>query len=114
LTGPAEAPTAEQDEEALAGFSAGWALFHDVLPGATPASGDLVPGNVAASARALDLPAGSLPNGAGVLFSADAAAMGQNQRAAAVIWQWQAVRTYAFVWPPTYATGSIQDVPLTR
>lgn len=114
LVGPAEAPTAEQDEEALAGFSAGWALFHDVLPTATPTSGDLVPQAVATSAAALDLPTGSLPNGAGVRFSQDAATMGQNERAAAVIWQWQAVRTYAFVWPPSYATGSIQDVPLSR
>jgi hypothetical protein len=29
-----------------------------------------------------------------------------------VIWQWQAVRTYAFVWPATFATGPIGFVPL--
>jgi branched-chain amino acid transport system substrate-binding protein len=114
LTGPAEAPSAEQDEEALAGFAAGWALFHDVLPASAPATGGLDPAGVAAAARALDLPEGSLPNGAGVRFSQDAATLGQNQRAAAVIWQWQAVRQYAFVWPPSYATGSIVDVPLSR
>src|SRR6185295_12194368 len=34
IHGPAEDPTAEQDEEALAGYSAGWALFRHVLPGA--------------------------------------------------------------------------------
>jgi branched-chain amino acid transport system substrate-binding protein len=114
LTGPAEAPTADQEEEALAGFAAGWALFHDVLPGATPASGGLVPAEVAAAARSVDLPNGSLPNGAGIRFSANTATLGQNERAAAVIWQWQAVRTYAFVWPASYATGSILDVPLSR
>jgi hypothetical protein len=114
LTGPAEAATAEQTEEALAGFSAGWALFHDVLPSATPNSGGLDPQTVAAAARAVDLPQGSLPNGAGMKFSTDAATLGQNERAAAVIWQWQAVRQYAFVWPPSYATGPIIDVPLRR
>ncbi|HEY2917178.1 MAG TPA: ABC transporter substrate-binding protein [Candidatus Limnocylindrales bacterium] len=114
LSGPAEQPSAEQDEEALSGFSAGWALFHDVLPSATPATGNLDPERVASAARGLDLPVGALPNGAGVRFSSDPATLGQNERAAAVIWQWQAVRQYAFVWPASYATGSIIDVPLSR
>jgi branched-chain amino acid transport system substrate-binding protein len=114
LTGPALGPTAEQDEEALAGFSAGWALFDQVLPAATRASGALDPAAVAAAARTIDLPQGSLPNGAGLRFSQDPGTLGQNERAAAVIWQWQAVRQYAFVWPPSYATGSIIDVPLPR
>ena len=64
--------------------------------------------------RALDLPAGSLPNGAGIRFSSAPETLGQNVRAAAVIWQWQAVQSYTFVWPPTYATGSIKFVPLSR
>ena len=114
LAGPAEGVTAEQSEEALAGFSAAWALFHEVLPSSTPATGALDPPTVAAAARALDLPTGALPNGAGLRFSPAAATLGQNERAAAVIWQWQAVRQYAFVWPPSYATGSIVDVPLSR
>ncbi len=97
-------------EEGLSGFTAAWALFHDVLP--TSAGTDAQA--VAAAARAIDLPAGSLPNGAGLRFSADAATLGQNTLAAAVIWQWQAVRHYTFVWPETYATGQIADVPLTR
>jgi hypothetical protein len=67
---------------------------------------------VAAAARALDLPAGSLPNGAGIRFSTAPGSLGQNLRAAAVIWQWQAVQSYTFVWPPMYATGSIKFVPL--
>jgi branched-chain amino acid transport system substrate-binding protein len=115
LSGPAEAPTAAASEEALAGFSAGWALFKDVLPGATgPSLGAPTAASVAAAARSVDLPQGSLPNGAGLHFSTNAATLGQNERAAAVIWQWQAVNTYAFVWPPSYATGQIGFVPLPR
>jgi branched-chain amino acid transport system substrate-binding protein len=113
IHGPAEDPTAEESEEALAGFSAGWALFREVLPAAAHA-GSLDAAAVAAAAKAVDLPEGSLPNGAGLRFSSDPERLGQNERAAAVIWQWQAVRTYAFVWPPTYATGSIDFVPLAR
>ncbi len=99
-------------EEALSGFSAAWALFHDVLPVAAPDG--LSAAHVAAAARGLDLPPGSLPNGAGIQFSTAPGNLGQNLRAAAVIWQWQAVQKYTFVWPPTYATGSIQFVPLGR
>ena len=50
----------------------------------------------------------------GLRFSTDPASLGQNERAAAVIWQWTAVRTYEFVWPPTYATDEIAFVPLER
>jgi len=115
ISGPAEAPTAEASEEALAGFSAAWALFRDVLPHAGGlAAGQPAAASVAAAARVMDLPQGALPNGAGLQFSADAATLGQNQRAAAVIWQWQAVKTYAFVWPASYATGQIAFVPLPR
>ena len=115
ITGPIldGSPAAGPSEEALSGFSAAWALFHHVLPAAA-ASGSLDARSIAASARALDLPPGSLPNGAGLQFSSDPATLGQNTRAAAVIWQWQAVRSYAFVWPPAYATGTIALVPLAR
>ena len=114
IVGPIDetSPAAGPSEEALSGFSAAWALFHDVLPAAAPSG--LGPAEVATAARALDLPTGSLPNGAGVKFSSAAGTLGQNLRAAAVIWQWQAVQSYTFVWPPTYATGSIQFVPLSR
>ncbi len=111
VTGPA--PTMAWNgptEEGLSGFTAGWALFHDVL--ATASGTD--PQAVAAAARSQDLPAGSLPNGAGLRFSTDPATLGQNTLAAAVIWQWQAVRHYTYVWPATYATGTIADVPLAR
>ena len=114
ISGPAESPTAEATEEALAGYSAAWALVRTVLPEAVAGGGPLDAAAVAAAARAVDLPAGSLPNGAGLRFSSDPATLGQNTRAAAVIWQWQAVRQYAFVWPPSYATGQIAFVPLGR
>jgi hypothetical protein len=110
IFGPDQDATAEESEEALAGFSAAWALFRHVLPGA--AGPDAL--SVAAAARAIDLPDGSLPNGAGLRFSADPDRLGQNERAAAVIWQWQAVRTYEFVWPPSYKTGDVAFVPLER
>ena len=111
IHGPDEDATAEESEEALAGFTAGWALFHHVLP-ATGGAFDAAA--VSAAARSMDLPEGALPNGAGLRFSTDPARLGQNELAAAVMWQWQAVRTYEFVWPPTYATGSIDFVPLDR
>jgi ABC-type branched-subunit amino acid transport system substrate-binding protein len=111
IHGPDENATADENEEALAGFTAAWALFRQVLP-ATGGTFDAA--SVAAAARTIDLPEGSLPNGAGLRFSTAPDRLGQNDRAAAVIWQWQAVRTYEFVWPPTYATGSIAFVPLDR
>lgn len=95
-------------EEGLAGFSAAWALFHDVLPRAT----SLTAKAIAAAASALDMPPGSLPNGAGVLFSRGSSSLGQNTRAAAVIWQWQGVRHSVTVWPPVAATGTPQMIPL--
>jgi branched-chain amino acid transport system substrate-binding protein len=95
-------------EEGIAGFTAAWVLFHDVMPAAV----SLTPTALAAAARALDLPAGSLTNGAGVLFGSSARLLGQNLRAAAVIWQWQAVRRSVVVWPATYATGKVIMVPL--
>lgn len=94
-------------EEALAGFSSAWVLFHDVLTHAQP-----TPTGIARVARALDLPVGSVPNGAGVLFGHSTADLGQNVRAASVIWQWQAVRHSVVVWPPSYATGRVTMVPL--
>jgi branched-chain amino acid transport system substrate-binding protein len=110
IFGPDQDATAEESEEALAGFAAAWALFRHVLPAAADAHGP----SVAAAARAIDLPDGSLPNGAGLRFSIDPDRLGQNERAAAVIWQWQAVRTYEFVWPPSYKTGDVAFVPLQR
>jgi branched-chain amino acid transport system substrate-binding protein len=95
-------------EEGLSGFAAAWTLFADALPRAHAEA----PAAIAAAARSLDLPMGSLPNGAGVLFNRAPAQLGQNLRAAAVIWQWQGVDHSVVVWPAVYATGAIEMVPL--
>jgi ABC-type branched-subunit amino acid transport system substrate-binding protein len=111
ISGPASAVTLSgPTEEGISGFTAAWALFADVLPKATV----LDAAGIAAAARSVDLPMGALPNGAGLRFSSDPATLGQNERAAGVIWQWQAIRSYAYVWPPTYATGPVAFVPLPR
>ena len=100
-------------EESLAGFSAAWTLFHYVMP-AAGRGGDLSPRGLARAALALDLPDGTLANGAGVKFAATAEAMGQNIRAASVIWQWQGVRHSVTVYPPVFATGTPGFIPLPR
>ncbi len=87
---------------ALAGFSAAWTLFTDVLPNAA----SLDPTDVAAAARAVDLPKGSLPNGSGVRFGAlDTPNAGDNLAAASVIWEWVAPGRAAVIWPPAFATA---------
>jgi branched-chain amino acid transport system substrate-binding protein len=97
-------------EESLAGFSAAWTLFHYVMPRAH----DLSASALAAAARQLDLPAGTLANGAGVKFASTNELMGQNTRAASVIWQWQGVRHSVTVYPPVFATGTPEFIPLPR
>jgi branched-chain amino acid transport system substrate-binding protein len=97
-------------EEAISGFSAAWALVHHVLP----AAAGLDPGSIAAAAEKIDLAGGTLPNGAGLRFSRQAAERGQNLRAASVIWQWQGFRRSVTVWPAVFATGEIGLVPLPR
>lgn len=113
----------QPSEEGLAGFSAAWALFHDVLPTAH----GFDPASIAAAARSMDLPDGSLPNGSGLRFSSDPARLGQNELAAAVVWQWHAgigpaptggtvAATSVTVWPAQFATSPIDPtlVPLPR
>lgn len=100
-------------EESLAGFAAAWTLFHYVMPQAARAGG-LSPAGMAAAARRLDLPSGTLVNGAGVRFATTADLMGQNLRAASVIWQWQAIRDSVTVYPPVFATGQPSFIPLPR
>ena len=114
-------------EEGLAGFTAAWALLHDVLPNAA----GLDPASIAAAARAVNLPEGSLPNGSGLQFSSDQTRLGQNELAAAVVWQWQPAAPVpsgssaggvaanpqsVTVWPAQFASGPIDSslVPLPR
>ena len=89
---------------ALAGFSAAWAFFTDVLPEAS----SLDPADVAAAARAVVLPRGSLPNGSGLRFGAPGTSnAGDNVAAASVIWKWVAPGEAAVIWPPAFATDPI-------
>jgi branched-chain amino acid transport system substrate-binding protein len=97
-------------EESLAGFSAAWTLFHYVMSAASNSSAT----GLAVAAQALDLPAGTLANGAGVRFANTPDALGQNLRAASVIWQWQGVRRSVTVYPPVFATGAAGFIPLPR
>ena len=110
----------QPSEEGLAGFAASWALFHDVLPNVAQLDD---PASIAAAARAVDLPEGSLPNGSGLRFSNAQGRLGQNELAAAVVWQWQRPTTEAAaspqsvtVWPAQFASGPIDSslVPLPR
>lgn len=100
-------------EEGLAGFSAGWALFRYVLPEAAR-RGNLTAESIARAARELELPPGTLPNGAGVEFAQSPEKLGQNLLASSVIWQWQAVDKSVTVYPPAFATGQPILIPLPR
>jgi len=92
---------------ALAGFSAAWALFHDVMPHA----GALTPRSVAEAALRVRIPSGGLPNGSGLQFagprSPDA---GANLRAVSVIWEWTSLAWRAVVWPPRFATEPVRAI----
>ncbi len=102
---------ADPTEESLAGFAAGWTLFHYVL---SAAGSDLTATGMARAAQSLELPAGTLANGAGIKFATSDALMGQNVRAASVIWQWQGLRHSVTVYPPVFATGVPILIPLPR
>lgn len=99
----------EMSAAALSGFANAWALVGHVLP----ASASLDPAVVAATARALKLPAGTLANGAGLdLAGPDQPDAGENRAAVSVIWQWVDARTQAVVWPPSFATRPLVAIPI--
>jgi branched-chain amino acid transport system substrate-binding protein len=92
---------------ALAGFSAAWALFAEVLP----AADGFAPTAVARAANTADLPEGSLPNGSGLRFgSPGSATAGANVLASSLIWQWQTAASPSVVWPPRFATHPIERI----
>ncbi len=94
---------------AVAGFVAGWILFHDVLPYAR----SLAPANIRAAALRVNLPYGSEINGAGVRFAGpNKPDAGQNLRAISVIWQWQSPGHEYVVYPASYATSQPRWIPL--
>jgi branched-chain amino acid transport system substrate-binding protein len=99
----------EMSAPALSGFSAAWALFHDVIPRASSAGAE----DVARAARAMRIPRGALPNGSGLSFGAPGTPdAGANLRAASVIWEWVGVGQRAVVWPPQFATTSIRPIDI--
>jgi hypothetical protein len=94
---------------ALTGSSGGGALFHRVLPRAA----SLDP--VARAARAVEVPAGSLPNGSGMAFGPPGGPdAGANLRAADVIWEWTAPGRRQVTWPSPFAAAPIAAIPLAR
>ncbi len=99
----------EMSAAALAGFANAWALVGHVLP----ASPSMDPADVAATARAMKLPGGTLANGAGLdLAGPGQPDAGENRAAVSVIWQWVDARTQAVVWPPAFATRPLVAVPI--
>jgi branched-chain amino acid transport system substrate-binding protein len=97
------------DAAALAGFSAAWALFHDVMPHAAT----LTPQAIASAARAVRLPQGSLPNGSGLRFgAAGTPTAGSNLLASSVIWEWTSPDWRGVVWPPRFATEPLRVIPI--
>jgi branched-chain amino acid transport system substrate-binding protein len=102
---------AEMDAPALAGFSAAWALFHDVLPRASA----MTPAAVGAAARATTYPPGTYANGSGMRFSPPGSSLaGSNLEAASVIWEWVAPGQREVVWPPGLATHPVEALPLAQ
>src|SRR4029450_12410350 len=96
---------------ALAGFSGGGALFHWVRPRAA----SLDPVAVARAARAVQVPAGRLPNGSGLAFGPPGGPdAGANLRAADVIWEWTAPGRRQVTWPSQFAAAPIAAIPLAR
>ena len=94
---------------AVAGFVAGWILFHDVLPHAR----SLSPADIRDAALKVNIPYGSEINGAGVRFAPPGAPdEGQNLRAISVIWQWQRPGHEVVVYPKNYATAQPRWIPL--
>jgi branched-chain amino acid transport system substrate-binding protein len=96
-------------EAALAGFAAGWALFHDVLPSAS----SLTPEAVATAARSTDIPVGGLPNGSGLRFGpAGSPEAESNLRATSVIEQWAGAAEPVVVWPARFVEQPVRILPL--
>lgn len=100
---------ADMTAASVAGFVAGWVLFHDVLPHAS----SLTPAAIRAAALRLNLPYGSQINGAGVRFAGPGAPdEGQNLRAISVVWQWQRPGHEVIVYPRSFATAQPRWIPL--
>jgi branched-chain amino acid transport system substrate-binding protein len=101
----------DMDAPTLAGFSAAWALLHDVVPRADGVD----PTSIARAARSVTMPLGSLPNGSGIRFAPPSSPdAGANLAAASVIWEWVRPGHAAIVWPPALATHPITPMDILR
>lgn len=89
---------------AVAGFVAGWTLFHGALP---RIDGDVTPDTLRAAAYQIDEPVGTSINGGGVKFApAGSVNAGQNLRAPSDVGQWQAAGVMRTVYPDGFATAA--------
>jgi hypothetical protein len=94
---------ASMDIPAVAGFVGGWTLFDGVLARVT---GKVTADSIREAALKVDVAVGDSINGGGVKFGAAGALdEGQNERAAAVVGQWQAVGDMRVVYPAAFATA---------
>jgi branched-chain amino acid transport system substrate-binding protein len=101
----AETGQASMPIGAVAGFVGGWTFFHDIL--GSVRGGAVSSDSLRAAAFAVDVPTGGAINGGGVRFAAAGAPdAGQNQRAAAVVGQWQAGPAMKVVYPAGYARAA--------
>ncbi|MFI5281728.1 MAG: ABC transporter substrate-binding protein [Candidatus Dormibacterales bacterium] len=100
---------AAMDIPAVAGFVGGWALFHDAL---SSMSGPITAETIRTAALRVDVPVGNSINGGGVKFGPEGALdEGQNERASAVVGQWQAVGVMKVVYPAAFATAAPSFLP---
>jgi branched-chain amino acid transport system substrate-binding protein len=99
----------EMPAPALAGFSAAWALFTDVMPKAA----SMTPEAIGQAAQSTTLPMGSLPNGSGIEFGKPGTPFaGSNLRAANIVEEWTGVDERQTVWPPRLAEAPVSALPL--
>ena len=91
----------EMSPAALAGFSAAWALFAEVMPAAARRRRALPRRDRRRRARARPARWEACPNGSGLRFGEPGTATaGDNLAAAAVIWEWMVPGEHMVVWPP--------------
>ncbi len=101
--------TGAMSSYALSGFSNGLVLLAHVLPAARSFS----VADIARAAHSVRIAANTLPNGGGFELAPNGASdAGDNRLAESVIWQWVAPVTAAVVWPPSYATRPVLNLPV--
>jgi hypothetical protein len=101
----------DMTSHALSGFSNAYALLVHVLP----VAGKADPAAVAAAARRVKLPIGTLANGGGMdIAPLGAPDAGNNRNAAGVVEEWVAPGQMDVVWPLAFATHPISYLPIDQ